>query len=134
MSVTLCSSLQQRVKAASSSEQLKVLAVDSSNADFHFQQLDKLRVVYEEYVKTGKELIPLAEKNLYELNEELDLKNQALDDVGVNCSISSFNCLLLFVIMHSSFSFYVAFENPLRYPMGTLSPPGILRPNLNGFG
>ncbi|KAH6816239.1 DNA repair-recombination protein [Perilla frutescens var. frutescens] len=81
---------KQRVKAASSSEQLKVLAVDSSNADFHFQQLEKLRMVYEEYVKTGKELIPLAEKNLLELNEELDLKNQALDDVlGVLAQINA---------------------------------------------
>lgn len=110
------------MKAASSSEQLKVLAVDSSNADFHFQQLDKLRVVYEEYVKTGKELIPLAEKNLYELNEELDLKNQALDDVVVNSSISGFNCHLLFVILHFSFLFYVAFENPLRVPDEDPSP------------
>ncbi|KAK6161696.1 hypothetical protein DH2020_005077 [Rehmannia glutinosa] len=72
---------KQRVKAASSAEHMKVLAVDSSNADFHFQQLDKLRVVYEEYVKTAQELIPLAEKNLNQLNEELDQKNQALDDV-----------------------------------------------------
>lgn len=75
------------MKALSSSEQLKLLAVDSSNADFHFQQLDKLRVVYEEYVNTGKELIPLAEKNLHDLNEDLDLKNQALDDVIIDCSI-----------------------------------------------
>ncbi|GFQ04279.1 DNA repair protein rad50 [Phtheirospermum japonicum] len=72
---------KQRVKATSSAEHLKVLAEDSSNADFHFQQLDKLRVVYEEYVKTGKELIPLAEKNLNQLNEELNQKNQSLDDV-----------------------------------------------------
>ncbi|KAL3619971.1 DNA repair protein rad50 [Castilleja foliolosa] len=72
---------KQRVKSTSSAEHLKVLAEDSSNADFHFQQLDKLRVVYEEYVKTGKELIPLAEKNLNQLNEELDQKNQSLDDV-----------------------------------------------------
>ncbi|PIN18897.1 DNA repair protein RAD50, ABC-type ATPase/SMC superfamily [Handroanthus impetiginosus] len=62
---------KQRVKATSSAEHMKVLAVDSSNTDFHFQQLDKLRV----------ELIPLAENNLNQLNEELDQKNQALDDV-----------------------------------------------------
>ncbi|KAM7261440.1 hypothetical protein ACFE04_008807 [Oxalis oulophora] len=72
---------KQRVKAASSSEHMKVLAVDSSNADSHFQQLDKLRMVYEEFVKIGKETIPLAEKNLQELNEELEQKSQALDDV-----------------------------------------------------
>ncbi|KAL7145285.1 hypothetical protein ABFS83_07G070900 [Erythranthe nasuta] len=81
---------KQRVKAASSAEHMKALAVDSSKADFHFQQLDKLRVVYEEYVKTGKELIPLSEKNLNHLNEELDQKNQALDDLlGVLAQIKS---------------------------------------------
>ncbi|XP_073299682.1 DNA repair protein RAD50-like [Primulina huaijiensis] len=81
---------KQRVKATSSAEHMKVLAVDSSNADFHFQQLDKLRVVYEEYVKTGKELVPLAEKNLDELKEELDQKNQALDDIlGVLAQIKA---------------------------------------------
>ncbi|THG03219.1 hypothetical protein TEA_024887 [Camellia sinensis var. sinensis] len=71
---------KQRVKAASSAEHMKVLAVESSNADSYFQQLDKLRVVYEEYAKIGKETIPLAEKKMNELNEELDQKSQALDD------------------------------------------------------
>ncbi|XP_047261255.1 DNA repair protein RAD50-like [Capsicum annuum] len=72
---------KQRVKAASSAEHIKVLAMESSNADSRFQQIDKLRLVYEEYVKLGKESIPQAEKNLNELNEELEQKNQALDDV-----------------------------------------------------
>ncbi|KAL1548104.1 DNA repair protein RAD50 isoform X1 [Salvia divinorum] len=81
---------KQRVKALNSSEQLKLLEVQSSNADFHFQQLDKVRVVYDEYVKTGKELIPLAEKNLHDLNEDLDLKHHALDDVlGVLAQIKA---------------------------------------------
>jgi DNA repair protein RAD50 len=75
---------KQRVKAASSAEHMKVLAVDSSNADSHFQQLDKLRMVYEEYVKIGKETIPNAEKDLHELTQELDLKSQALDDVIID--------------------------------------------------
>lgn len=72
---------KQRVKAASSAEHMKVLASESLNADSFFQQLDKLRMVYEEYIKLGKETIPLSEKNLQELNEELDCKSQALDDV-----------------------------------------------------
>ncbi|KAK6914345.1 RAD50, zinc hook [Dillenia turbinata] len=71
---------KQRVKAASSAEHMKVLAIESSNADSLFQQLDKLRMVYEEYVKFGKE-IPIAERNLSELNEDLEHKTQALDDV-----------------------------------------------------
>ncbi|KAG6428369.1 hypothetical protein SASPL_112620 [Salvia splendens] len=81
---------KQRVKALDISERRKLLEVQSSNADFHLQQLDKLRVVYDEYVKTGKELIPLAEKNLHDLNEDLDLKHQALDDVlGVLAQIKA---------------------------------------------
>lgn len=74
--------LQQRVKAASSAEHMKVLSLESSNADSYFQQLDKLRMVYEEYVKLSKETIPVAEKNLHELTEELDQKSQAFDDVS----------------------------------------------------
>ncbi|KAJ6298888.1 hypothetical protein OIU76_019949 [Salix suchowensis] len=72
---------KQRVKAASSAEHMKVLSMESSNADSLFQQLDKLRMVYEEFTKIGKETIPLAEKNLHELTEELEQKSQALDDV-----------------------------------------------------
>ncbi|KAL4024651.1 hypothetical protein IC575_013015 [Cucumis melo] len=72
---------KQRVKAASSAEHMKVLAVESSSADSHFQQLDKLRMVFEEYVKLSNETIPNAEKELHQLNEELDEKSQALDDV-----------------------------------------------------
>ncbi|KAJ7957253.1 DNA repair protein RAD50 [Quillaja saponaria] len=72
---------KQRVKAASSAEHMKVLAVESSGADSHFQELDKLRMVYEEYVKICKETIPNVEKELLQLNEELDQKSQALDDV-----------------------------------------------------
>lgn len=60
---------------------MKVLAVESSNADSHYQQLDKLRMVYEEYVKICKEIIPNEEKELQQLNEELDRKSQAFDDV-----------------------------------------------------
>ncbi|KAL6343225.1 hypothetical protein AAG906_021136 [Vitis piasezkii] len=50
---------KQRVKAASSAEHMKVLAVESSSAESLFLQLDKLRMVYEEYFKIGKETIPL---------------------------------------------------------------------------
>lgn len=91
--ILTCTS-QQRVKATSSAEHIKVLAVESSNADCSFQQLDKLRVVYEEYAKIGKETIPLAEKKLIELNEELNQKSMALDDVIINSAISfSFSLL-----------------------------------------
>ncbi|KAK9159898.1 hypothetical protein Syun_006239 [Stephania yunnanensis] len=81
---------KQRVKATSSAEHLKVLAVQSTNAESHFLQLDKLRIVHEEHLKLGKETIPQVEKNLKELNEDLDEKSQALDDVvGVLAQIKS---------------------------------------------
>lgn len=73
---------QQRVKSASSAEHMKLLAVETSNADSHFQQLDKIRMVYEDYVKLKKETIPLAEKNLKELTDDLNHKSLAFDDVS----------------------------------------------------
>lgn len=72
---------------------MKVLAVESSSSDSHFQQLDKLRMVFEEYVKLSNETIPNAEKELHQLNEELDEKSQALDDV---ITITQFMCHLFF--------------------------------------
>lgn len=69
---------------------MKVLAVESSNADSYFQQVDKLRMVYEEYLKIDKETIPLAEKNLHELTEELDQKSQAFDDVSISSATHNF--------------------------------------------
>ncbi|XP_077250252.1 DNA repair-recombination protein (RAD50) [Tasmannia lanceolata] len=81
---------KQRVKSASSAEHMKVLALESSNADSHFQQLDKLRMVFEEYVKLKRETIPIAEKNLKELTEDLNHKSQAFDDlVGVLSQIKT---------------------------------------------
>lgn len=73
--------LQQRMNSASSAEKIKVLAAESLSADSFFQQLDKLRMVYEEYVNIGKETIPNAEKELRDLSEEMEQKSQALNDV-----------------------------------------------------
>lgn len=69
------------MKATSSAEHMKVLAMESSNADLYFQQLDKLRVVYEEYTIIKKETIPHTKRSLDEFTKELDQKSQALDDV-----------------------------------------------------
>ncbi|KAL8255468.1 hypothetical protein R6Q59_030535 [Mikania micrantha] len=81
---------KQRVKSATSAERMKSLAVESSEAESHFQQLEKLHLLYEEYNKICKESIPIAENNLIELKEELEQKTQALDDVlGVLAQISS---------------------------------------------
>ncbi|OWM84224.1 hypothetical protein CDL15_Pgr011609 [Punica granatum] len=73
----------QRVKAASSAERMKMLAVESSEAESQFHQLDKLRTTYDECVKIEKETIPHAERSLRDLKEELDQKSAALDDVLV---------------------------------------------------
>ena len=78
------------MKAASSAEHMKVLAVGSSSAESLFHQLDKLRIVYEEYFKIGKETIPLAGKSLSELTEELDQKSEALYDVIITSSTFCF--------------------------------------------
>ncbi|KAL6185682.1 hypothetical protein ACLB2K_041810 [Fragaria x ananassa] len=81
---------KQKVKAATSSEQIKALLVESSSADSFFQQVDKLRMFYEEYLKIGKEAIPNAEKELSELTEEMEQKSQALDDVlAVSAQVKS---------------------------------------------
>lgn len=69
---------------------MKVLAVESSSADSDYQQLDKLRMWYEEYVKLSKETIPKAEKELQQVKEELDHKSQALDDVIIIFSFKYF--------------------------------------------
>eukprot|EP01018_Ginkgo_biloba_P035575 Gb_12673 [translate_table: standard] len=72
---------KQRAKSTSSAERVRELAMHSSNADANFQQLAKLRSVYDEYVKLGKELIPSTEKILEDLSEDRERKSQALDDL-----------------------------------------------------
>ncbi|MCH81777.1 DNA repair protein RAD50-like, partial [Trifolium medium] len=92
---------KQRVKAASSAEHMKALAVESSSADSDYQQLDKLRMWYEEYVKLGKETIPNAEKELQQAKEELDHKSQALDDVlGILAQVKTEKDLVDIVAQH----------------------------------
>ncbi|GAU42067.1 hypothetical protein TSUD_326460 [Trifolium subterraneum] len=92
---------KQRVKAASSAEHMKALAVESSSADSDYQQLDKLRMWYEEYVKLGKETIPNAEKELQQRKEELDHKSQALDDVlGSLAQVKTEKDLVDIVVQH----------------------------------
>lgn len=72
---------KQKDSMATTAERMKEVTAELASADSIFQQLDNLRVVYEEYSKFSKETIPQAEANLAELNEELDQKTQALDDI-----------------------------------------------------
>uniref|UniRef100_A0A0A9AU83 DNA repair protein RAD50 n=1 Tax=Arundo donax TaxID=35708 RepID=A0A0A9AU83_ARUDO len=75
---------KQRTQNATTAEKMKVLTMESSDAEIFFQQLDKLRVIYESYKKLGEEDIPLAEKNLNQLLADENQKAQTFDDlVGV---------------------------------------------------
>lgn len=97
-----CVHLQQRVKATNSAERIKLLAVECSNVDSCFQQLEKLRIVYEEYTKIWKDTIPLTEKNLNELSAEMDIKSQSLDDVTLQSNLTLFMFFFVQFIWYSS--------------------------------
>ncbi|KAL9232743.1 hypothetical protein vseg_007814 [Gypsophila vaccaria] len=72
---------KQRVKAAETKEQRASTTALYSATDSMFEQLNRHRMVYEEYVKISKEIIPQADKKLTELKEDLELKMQARDDI-----------------------------------------------------
>lgn len=93
---------------------MKVLAVETTNADSFFQQLDKLRMVYEEYIKIGEETIPNAEKNLHELTEELDQKSQALDDVITDSGRSCLYSLTNFCAKHVTHALFTIIQPPSK--------------------
>lgn len=59
-----------------------MLAENLSNAEDLFNQLDNLRVIYDEYVKLEKETIPLAKKDLEQLRADESEKAQISDDVS----------------------------------------------------
>nr|ABV90879.1 DNA repair protein Rad50 [Triticum monococcum] len=72
---------KQRTTGTSTAERLKVLAENLSVAEDLFNQLDNLRVIYDEYVKLEKETIPLAEKDLEQLSADKSEKEQISDDL-----------------------------------------------------
>lgn len=80
--VAFCCPSQQRMHSASTAEKSKARAMESSNAEDIFQQLDKLRTIYDAYVKLVEETIPLAEKNLNQLCSDESQKAQTFDDVS----------------------------------------------------
>lgn len=61
---------------------MKVLEMVKSDAEDFFKQLDDLRVIYDEYMKLGKETIPLAEKDLEQLEADASEKEQTCEDVS----------------------------------------------------
>nr|CAB3446633.1 unnamed protein product [Digitaria exilis] len=72
---------KQRMQNASTAERVKVLAMEYADADALFQQLDKLRTIYDDYMKLAEETIPLAEKNLNQRLEDESQKAQTFDDL-----------------------------------------------------
>ena len=80
--VVFCCPSQQRMQNSSTAEKSKALALESSNAEALFQQLDKLRTIYDAYMKLLEETIPLAEKNLNQHLADESQKAQTFDDVS----------------------------------------------------
>ena len=78
----VCCIFQQRTTGTSTAERLNLLAENLSVAEDLFNQLDNLRVIYDEYVKLEKETIPLAEKDLEQLSADKSEKEQISDDVS----------------------------------------------------
>ncbi|KAK3154145.1 hypothetical protein QOZ80_2BG0186760 [Eleusine coracana subsp. coracana] len=75
---------KQRANGATTAERAKILAIESAEVDNFVQQLNKLNIIYEDYVKLRDESIPLAEKNLNQLLADESQKAQTFDDlVGV---------------------------------------------------
>uniref|UniRef100_K3YPB6 DNA repair protein RAD50 n=1 Tax=Setaria italica TaxID=4555 RepID=K3YPB6_SETIT len=72
---------KQRMQNASTAERVKALAMEYSEAETFFQQLDKLRTVYDDYMKLVEETIPLAEKNLNQRLADESQKEQTFDDL-----------------------------------------------------
>ncbi|XP_021745929.1 LOW QUALITY PROTEIN: DNA repair protein RAD50-like [Chenopodium quinoa] len=73
---------KQKESMATTGERMKEVEAEAASADSIFQQLYSLRAAYDEYSKFKEEAIPQAEAELANLNEELDQKAQALDDIS----------------------------------------------------
>ena len=73
--------LQQRIKSSSTADHLRELASHYTQAEAKVQQLEKLRPLYEDYVKLVLKTVPATEKITMELEQELESKSQALNDV-----------------------------------------------------
>lgn len=71
---------KQRTTCESTAERMNKISFECSNAEDFFQQLNKLNATYEEFVKLGKDAIPLAEKNLKQLLADESEKAQTFDD------------------------------------------------------
>jgi hypothetical protein len=78
-------SIQQRVKSSSTADHLRELASHYTQAEAKVQQLEKLRPLYEDYVKLVLKTVPTTEKMTVELEQDYQTKIQAMNDVWRLC-------------------------------------------------
>ncbi|CAL5058159.1 unnamed protein product [Urochloa decumbens] len=72
---------KQRMHSSTTAERVRALAMQSSDAETFLQQLEKLRPIYDGYMKLVEETIPLAEKNLNQRLADESQKSQAFYDI-----------------------------------------------------
>ncbi|EFJ05785.1 ATP-binding cassette transporter, subfamily I, member 3, SmABCI3, partial [Selaginella moellendorffii] len=73
---------KQRVKRSSTAQRLHELASLTSIADNKFQQLDKLRPLFEEYQKLESQGISATEKSISDMTMELERSTETQNDVS----------------------------------------------------
>ncbi|XP_006647285.1 DNA repair protein RAD50 isoform X1 [Oryza brachyantha] len=72
---------KQRTTCATTAERMNMMALECSKAEEFFQQFNNLQSTYDEFVKLGKETIPLGENNLKQLLADECEKAQTFDDL-----------------------------------------------------
>jgi DNA repair protein RAD50 len=77
---------QQRTRVSQSSSKLNTLKHAKQDAEYKLENLEKLRVLYEEHQKLVSDLIPAAERSLEEHSKEHATASVPYDDVFTHCS------------------------------------------------
>ncbi len=95
--------LQQRMKASSTAEKLRHYAALVADAETRVQQLDKLRVVHDDYQKLVGDLIPATEAALKQLLEEKPRLTEVHEDVRYYCKATIILGALLCIVMSNVF-------------------------------
>lgn len=91
------------MKASSTAEKLRHYAALVANAETRVQQLDKLRVVHDDYQKLVGDLIPATEAALKQLLEEKPRLTEVHEDVCYYCKATISSGVLLCIVMSNVF-------------------------------
>ncbi len=91
------------MKASSTAEKLRHYAALVANAETRVQQLDKLRVVHDDYQKLVGDLIPATEAALKQLLEEKPRLTEVHEDVRYYCEATICSGVLLCIVMSNVF-------------------------------